>query len=169
MNTMCWVVKHEYLKSLGPPPPPPAVLGRICIKVHSICKRPPLWVSGAVLNITFGELSSVLISHQSHYTNSRNNLYVPRSRLDLFKTSTSFVGATLWNSLPQNIKSLFLFPVSDVICTNIGRRITFHQIWTDLFESHLPKNVSVIYVYHCMSMKAIWVFLHICRNSVKLL
>ena len=50
-------------------------------------------------------LAQLPISHQSHYTNSRNNLYVPRPRLDLFKTSLSFSGASLWNSLPQNIKS----------------------------------------------------------------
>ena len=32
-------------------------------------------------------LAQCFINHQSHYTNSRNNLYVPRPRLDLFKTS----------------------------------------------------------------------------------
>ena len=50
-------------------------------------------------------LAQLFISHQSHYTNSRNNLYVPRPRLDVFKTSVSFAGASLRNSLPQNIKS----------------------------------------------------------------
>ena len=50
-------------------------------------------------------LAQLFISHQSHYTNSRNNLDVPRPRFDLFKTSLSFAGASLWNSLPQNIKS----------------------------------------------------------------
>ena len=50
-------------------------------------------------------LAQLFIGHQSHYTNSRNNLYMPRPRLDLFKTSISFAGASLWNSLPQNIKS----------------------------------------------------------------
>ena len=29
-------------------------------------------------------LAQLFISHQSHYTNSRNNLYVPRPRLDFF-------------------------------------------------------------------------------------
>ena len=55
-------------------------------------------------------LAQLFISHQSHYTDSRNNLYVPRPRFDLFKTSISFAGASLWNSLPQNIKYVFLFP-----------------------------------------------------------
>ena len=32
-------------------------------------------------------LAQLFISHQSHYTNSRNNFYVPRPRLDLFKTN----------------------------------------------------------------------------------
>ena len=35
-------------------------------------------------------LAQLFISLQSHNTNSRNNLYVPRPRLDLFKTSISF-------------------------------------------------------------------------------
>ena len=43
-------------------------------------------------------------------TDSRNNLYVPRPRLVLFKTSISFAGASLWNSLPQNIKSRICLP-----------------------------------------------------------
>ena len=55
-------------------------------------------------------LAQLFIGHQSHYTNSRNNLYVPRPRLDLFKTSRSFAGASLWNSLPQNIKSCSSLP-----------------------------------------------------------
>ena len=50
-------------------------------------------------------LAQLFISHQSHYTNSRNNLCVQRPRLDLFKTSIPFAGASLWNSLPENIKS----------------------------------------------------------------
>ena len=32
-------------------------------------------------------LTQLVISHQSHYPNWRNNLCVPRSRLDLFKRS----------------------------------------------------------------------------------
>ena len=55
-------------------------------------------------------LAQLLISHQSHYTNPRNNLYVPRPRLDLFKTTIFFAGASIWNSLPQNIKSCISLP-----------------------------------------------------------
>ena len=55
-------------------------------------------------------LAQLFISHQSHYTNFRNNLYVSRPRLDLFKTSISFAGESLWNSLPQNIKSCISLP-----------------------------------------------------------
>ena len=55
-------------------------------------------------------LAQLFVSHQSDYTNSRNNLYVPRPRLDLFKTSIFFTGVSLWNSLPQNIKSCISFP-----------------------------------------------------------
>ena len=55
-------------------------------------------------------LAQIFSSHQSHYTNSRNNLYVPRPRLDLFNSSVSFAGASLWNSLPQNTKSCISIP-----------------------------------------------------------
>ena len=55
-------------------------------------------------------LAQLFVSHQSHYTNSRINLYVPKPRFDLFKTSISFAGASLWNSLPQNIKSCISLP-----------------------------------------------------------
>ena len=55
-------------------------------------------------------LALLFTGHQSHYTNSRNNLYVPRPRLNLFQTSISFDGASLWNSLSQNIKSCISLP-----------------------------------------------------------
>ena len=55
-------------------------------------------------------LAQLFFSHQSHYSNSRNNLYMPRPRLDLFKTSISFTGVSLWNCLPQNIKSRISLP-----------------------------------------------------------
>ena len=53
-------------------------------------------------------LAQLFISHQSHYTN--DNLYVLRPRLDLFITSIYFAGTSLWNSLPQNIKSCISLP-----------------------------------------------------------
>jgi hypothetical protein len=43
---------------------------------------------------------------QTRYINQRNNLVVTRPRIDLFKTSFSFSGASLWNSLPTKVKSL---------------------------------------------------------------
>ena len=49
-----------------------------------------------VLNNSPNYLAQLFIGHQPHYTNSRNNLYVPRPRLDLFKTGISvFAGASL--------------------------------------------------------------------------
>ena len=66
-----------------------------------------------VLNNNFPNyLAQLFFSHQSHYTNCRNDLYVPRPRLDLFKTSISIAGSSLWNSLPQNIKSGISLPCS---------------------------------------------------------
>ena len=108
--------------------------------------------------------AQIFISHQSHYTNSRNNLYVPRPRLDLLKTSISFAGASFWNSLPQNIKPCISLPCFQLIPTNICLRVTFHQIWTDAFESHVClKYLSVAYMY-AHQINLILMFLHICTN-----
>ena len=57
---------------------------------------------------------------------------------------------------------VFLFLVSNVICTNL--RIPFRQIWTDLFESHVClKKESVVHMY-AYKIDLILMFLHICRN-----
>ena len=111
-------------------------------------------------------LAQLFISHQSHYTNSKNKLYVLRPRLDLFKTGISFAGASLWNSLPQNIKS-GISVHSNVICINTCLRITFRQIWTDLFELHVCLKIGVLYrvVYmYAHERNLTLMFLHICRN-----
>ena len=69
------------------------------------------WDSEVVNNDSPGYLAQLCISDQSHYANSRNDFfYVPRPRLDLFKTSISFAGASLWDSLLQNIKSCISLP-----------------------------------------------------------
>ena len=81
-------------------------------------------------------LAQLFISHQSHYTNSRNNLYVPRPRLDLFKTSLSFSGASLWNSLPQNIKSCISLPCFK---RNLHKYVS---------ENNLSSNVNGICLNH---------------------
>ena len=108
-----------------------------------------------VLNNNFPNyLAQLFISHLSHYTNSRNNLYVPRPRLDLFKTSVSFAGASLWNSLPQNIKSCISLPCFKRNLHKYILRVTSRQIWTDLFESHVWLQNG--FLYTCMSMKEIY-------------
>ena len=106
-------------------------------------------------------LAQLFISHQSYYTNSRNNLYVPRPRprLDLFKTSISFAGASLWNSLPQNIKSC--------ISVRCFKRMSENNLSSNLdgfvWIISLPKNMSVVYMY-AHERNLILMFLHICRN-----
>ena len=100
-------------------------------------------------------LAQIFVSHRSHYANSRNNLYVPRPRLDLFKTSTSFAGAFLWNSLPQNIKPRISLSCFKRNLYNICLRITSRQIWMGLFEPHVclkKKKNSVVY----MCSGAVW-------------
>ena len=110
------------------------------------------------------QLTQLFISHQSHDTNSRNNLYVPRPRLDLFKTSISFAGASLWNSLPRNIKSCI-----SVRCIkrNLHKYMSENNLSSKLdgFARiiRLPKNASVVYMY-AHERNLILMFLHICRN-----
>ena len=106
-------------------------------------------------------LAQLFISHQYHYTNSRNNLYVPRPRLDLFKTSISFAGVSLWNSMPQNIESRFSVPCFKRNLHKYMSGKTIRQIWTDLFESHVCLKILVLYAHQ---RNLILMFLHICRN-----
>ena len=113
-------------------------------------------------------LAQLFISHQSHYTNSRNDLYVPRPRLDLFKTSISFAGASLWNSLPQNIKSCISLPCFK---RNLHKYLSENNLTSNLHGfvriTCLPKKLIVVYMY-VHEWNLIPMFLHICRNSVKL-
>lgn len=48
-------------------------------------------------------LSDFLTPAISRYGST--NYILPRTRIDLFKTSFAFSGASLWNSLPDNIKT----------------------------------------------------------------
>ena len=101
-------------------------------------------------------LAQLFISHQSHYTNSRNNLYVPRPRLDLFKTSLSFAGALLWNSLPENIKSCISLPCF---------KRNLHKY---LSENNLSSNSDGFFWITCLLKNLIVVCTCMSRNSVKL-
>ena len=88
-------------------------------------------------------LAQLFISHQSHYTNSRNNLYVPRPRLDLFETSISFAGESFWNSLPQNIKSCISIPCFK---RNLYKYMSENNLSSNLvgfvWITRLPKNIE---------------------------
>ena len=48
-------------------------------------------------------LNNIITKASCRY-NSKN-LLIPKSKLDLFKTSLSFSGPTLWNKLPDSMKS----------------------------------------------------------------
>ena len=51
-------------------------------------------------------ISNLYTHTPSCYSNSRNyQLSLPRPRIDIFKTSTSFSDAYLWNNLPLTIRS----------------------------------------------------------------
>ena len=51
-------------------------------------------------------ISNLYTFSPSRYSNSRNyQLSLSRPRTDIFKTSISFSGAYLWNSLPLTVRS----------------------------------------------------------------
>ena len=57
-------------------------------------------------------ITSLFTRPMSSQCSSRISIYhLPHPRLDLFKTSVSFSGATLWNNLPQSLKSCQTLPV----------------------------------------------------------
>ena len=57
-----------------------------------------------VLSNEAPEYISNLYTHTpSRYSSSRN--YLPRLRIDIFKTGISFSGAYLWNNLPLTVRS----------------------------------------------------------------
>ena len=97
-------------------------------------------------------LAQFFLSHQSHYTNSRNNLYVPRPKFDLFTTSISFAGASLWNSLPQNIKSCISLPCFK---RNLHKYMSENNLSSNLdglvSNTCLPKKSDC-----CVSMKEMY-------------
>ena len=87
-------------------------------------------------------LAQLFISYQSNYTNTKN-LYVPRPRVDLFKTSISFAGASLWNSMPQNIKSCISLPCFK---RNLHKYMSENNLSSNLdgfvWITRLPKNIE---------------------------
>jgi len=111
-------------------------------------------------------LAQLSISHQYQNANSRNNLYLSRPRLHLFKTSISFAGAYLWKSLPQNIKSCISLPCFK---RNL-RKCTFENSFlpnlNGLVTITCLSAMSVVYNVH--ERHAILMLLCLCRNSVKL-
>ena len=87
---------------------------------------------------------------------SRNNLYVPR--LDLFKTSISFAGASLWNSLPQNIKSCISLPCFK---HNLDKYMSENNLLSNLdrfvWITCLPKKCSIVYMKDfCTFVGTLW-------------
>ena len=63
-----------------------------------------------MFRILIGEAPEYLVNlfqfFTSKYSNSRQALTVLRPRIDLFKSSLSYSGASLYNSLPNSVKSL---------------------------------------------------------------
>ena len=95
---------------LPDPFPSTGLQSKRCVQQLTYSKG--VFMHNVMNNNSSNYLPQLFISHQSHYINSTNNLCEPRPRLiiDLFKISISFAGASLWNSLPQNIKWCISFP-----------------------------------------------------------
>ena len=111
-------------------------------------------------------LAQLFVSHQSHYTNSRNNFNVPRPRLDLFNTSISFSGTPCLKisksgiSLPCFKRNLHKYMSVNTPSSNLDG-----FVWI----TWLPKKIIVVYMYvHGRNLIPMFEILHICSNSVKL-
>ena len=108
-----------------------------------------IFMAKVLNNTSPNYLAQLFISHQCHYTNSRNNLCVPRPRLDLFKTSLSFAGASLWNSLPQSIKFCTSLPCFK---RNLHRYMSENNLSSNLdglFESQVCQKETDCYIHVC--------------------
>ena len=102
-------------------------IGKLIIPDPSLSteqKMSVLWILNLLQQLTYSKgivMHNILIIPQTTWHNSSFvtspttvtpgiNLYMPRPRLDLFKTSISFAGASLWNSPSRNIKSCISLP-----------------------------------------------------------
>ena len=87
------------------------------------------------------------ISHQSHYTISENNLYMPRPKLDLFKTSIlcwSIPGLELLASKYEIMHFSSLLQIYMIIYAHTHIYIHFCPKWVLYYTVHVK--------YTCMSM-----------------
>ena len=110
-------------------------------------------------------LAQVFISHQSHYTNSKNNLYLPRPRLHLL----FFARASLWNSLRQNMKScIFLSCFKHNLHKHMPENNLSPNLDGFVWITCLPKNSLIVVDMYVRERNIFPVFQQICRNSVKL-
>ena len=50
-------------------------------------------------------LCSLFERQVSYYSNSRQSFRIPRPRIDIYRSSLAFSGASLWNGLPASVKS----------------------------------------------------------------
>ena len=105
-----------------------------------------IFIKKVLNNNSQNYLPQLFTSHLPHYTYSRNNLYVPRPSLELFKPSISFAGASFWNSLPQNIKSCISLPC-------FKRNLHKYMSETDLFESHVCLKIIQCRIHVCPCKK----------------
>ncbi len=58
-------------------------------------------------NLTPMYLQELFVTRVSHYRlgDSECKLFLPKPRTDYLKRSFSYSGASLWNSLPENLRS----------------------------------------------------------------
>ena len=74
----------------------------------------------------------------------------------------SFSLAELCTKCPSFFYLFFL--LSNVTCTNIFLRISFHHTWMDLFESHVCLTMLVLCTYmYIHGINLFLMLLHICR------
>jgi hypothetical protein len=56
-------------------------------------------------NLTPMYLQDLFVTRVSHYRLREGKLFLPKPRTDYLKRSFSYSGASLWNSLPESLRS----------------------------------------------------------------
>jgi hypothetical protein len=81
-------------------------IGMLPLKTHLFFNK-VLFMHKVVNGQTPLYLKTLFRETPSPYSLFRRNLSCPKPRVDIYKTSISYAGSLAWNSLPQNLKSIF--------------------------------------------------------------
>ena len=80
------------------------LLGMLPLKKQLFLNK-MVFMQKAILGQTPAYISDQFRFSSPPYESLKNSLYVPRPRVDIYKTSLSYSGAEAWNKLPKTLKS----------------------------------------------------------------